>query len=307
MSVAATQWAWQQALKPVAKLVLLALADRANDSGVCWPSVPRLVSDVGADRKTILAAIKLFETEALVRVARSPGGGNRYYLLIDQRVQQTGSENGTSTDFGTGTENGTSPVPKTGLPSTEYGTSTSTENGTLNLKDESNNNLPFNLPGLPDKSGSKKSDLKTNIEKQFEIAWSHYPARSGGNSEAKALKAFTARIKSGIAPQELIDGVIRYASWCHATGKAGTEFVKQASTFFGPDLHFQEPWAIQTSQPGVTSHATKRQQSANINQKIFSEAARVYDSITGGVSGDGCIVLPDDRHILQSLDGPIPD
>ncbi len=41
MSVAATQWAWRQALKPAAKLVLLALADRANDAGECWPSVHR--------------------------------------------------------------------------------------------------------------------------------------------------------------------------------------------------------------------------------------------------------------------------
>ena len=40
-------WAWQQLLKPVPKLVLMALADAADDEGVCWPSVATLASKVG--------------------------------------------------------------------------------------------------------------------------------------------------------------------------------------------------------------------------------------------------------------------
>ena len=32
-------WAWRQKLKPVPKLVLMALADAADDNGICWPSV----------------------------------------------------------------------------------------------------------------------------------------------------------------------------------------------------------------------------------------------------------------------------
>ncbi|MGB5741636.1 MAG: helix-turn-helix domain-containing protein, partial [Sedimenticolaceae bacterium] len=32
-------WAWRQTLTPTLKLVLMALADSADDQGVCWPSV----------------------------------------------------------------------------------------------------------------------------------------------------------------------------------------------------------------------------------------------------------------------------
>ena len=32
-------WAWHQGIKPVPKLVLMVLADAADDQGVCWPSV----------------------------------------------------------------------------------------------------------------------------------------------------------------------------------------------------------------------------------------------------------------------------
>lgn len=38
MSVRATNWAWDQPCGRPAKLVLLALADRADEEGVCWPS-----------------------------------------------------------------------------------------------------------------------------------------------------------------------------------------------------------------------------------------------------------------------------
>ncbi|MGE5451100.1 MAG: helix-turn-helix domain-containing protein [Acidobacteriota bacterium] len=32
-------WAWEQRLAPSLKLVLMALADAADDEGQCWPSV----------------------------------------------------------------------------------------------------------------------------------------------------------------------------------------------------------------------------------------------------------------------------
>jgi hypothetical protein len=35
-------WAWRQALATTLKLILMALADAADDQGVCWPSVSTL-------------------------------------------------------------------------------------------------------------------------------------------------------------------------------------------------------------------------------------------------------------------------
>lgn len=77
---------------------------------------------------------------------------------------------------------------------------------------------------------------------EFEQAWDAYPKRSGGNPKKSALKAWKARIKAGADPQALADGVARYARFCAVTGKTGTEFVKQASTFFGPDEHYLNDW-----------------------------------------------------------------
>ncbi|SEH89304.1 hypothetical protein [Paraburkholderia hospita] len=92
-------------------------------------------------------------------------------------------------------------------------------------------------------------DPKPSDEEQFSEAWAAYPKRAGGNSKADALKAWNARRKDKIEPERMIEGVKRYAKFCDATEKTGTEYVKQAATFFGPGLHFDMDW---TPPPKVT-------------------------------------------------------
>ena len=86
---------------------------------------------------------------------------------------------------------------------------------------------------------------KSSYPEEFELAWKEYPKRAGGNSKADAFKAWTARIKSGATAQELTDGVRRYADYVTAAGKLNTEYVKQASTFFGPSKHYEELWSFE--------------------------------------------------------------
>lgn len=81
----------------------------------------------------------------------------------------------------------------------------------------------------------------------FDDIWPLYPRRAGGNPRKAAEKAYNARIKQGADPLDIQDGVIRYARFCDATGKTGTEYVKQAATFFGPNEWYMEPWSIPQS------------------------------------------------------------
>lgn len=91
----------------------------------------------------------------------------------------------------------------------------------------------------------------------FEILWKAYPRRAGDNPKRKAERAYRARIAEGHAAQELLDGVGRYAKFCHATGKLDTEFVKQASTFLGPDKPFLQPWTAPIEPGAPRSQAPK--------------------------------------------------
>jgi len=46
----------------------------------------------------------------------------------------------------------------------------------------------------------------------------------------------------GHTSAEFLAGARRYAAFCEATGSLGSQFVKQACTFLGPDKPFLLPW-----------------------------------------------------------------
>ena len=76
----------------------------------------------------------------------------------------------------------------------------------------------------------------------FEAFKAAYPKRSGSQPWARAVKAANARIMGGFNFDVMVDGARRYAEFCGTAGKIGTEYVMQAATFLGPELHFLEPW-----------------------------------------------------------------
>lgn len=70
MSVAAMHWAWNQVLPPAPKLILMALADNADDAGYCWPRVKKIAERCSVSERTVQRTLKNFETSALLKVIR---------------------------------------------------------------------------------------------------------------------------------------------------------------------------------------------------------------------------------------------
>ena len=67
MSVAAITAAWKVDCEPTQKLVLLALADHANDeTWKCWPSLGHLHKKTGLNRRTVSRALKLLADAGLI-------------------------------------------------------------------------------------------------------------------------------------------------------------------------------------------------------------------------------------------------
>lgn len=89
---------------------------------------------------------------------------------------------------------------------------------------------------------SASKDSNGGYPEAFDTLWAAYPKRAGGNSKSDAHRAWAARLKSGATADEMLAGVQRYARYCEATGKIGTEYVKQAATFLGRGEHFRELW-----------------------------------------------------------------
>lgn len=89
MSFEAMCWANKQRPKggPTSKLVLLILANRADETGVCWPSAERLATDCMVTRQTVMDHVTKLENEGyIVREPRFDADGgrtsNRYRLTM---------------------------------------------------------------------------------------------------------------------------------------------------------------------------------------------------------------------------------
>ena len=80
-------WAWGCELKPTAKLVLMSLADAADEHGVCWPSIPTLARKCCISTRTVQRIMQelmdngLLCAEPRFRHDRSRSS-NRYVLSL---------------------------------------------------------------------------------------------------------------------------------------------------------------------------------------------------------------------------------
>ncbi len=81
-------WAWHQDLTPTPKLILMALADAADDQGVCWPSVPTVAAKCRVSDRTVRRVMRTLTACGLMisdQRYRKDGSrsSNRYRLLLE--------------------------------------------------------------------------------------------------------------------------------------------------------------------------------------------------------------------------------
>jgi hypothetical protein len=76
----------------------------------------------------------------------------------------------------------------------------------------------------------------------FDAAWAIYPKRPN-NSKERARKAWEARIREGCDPNAILEGLRRYAGYCRRQ-RTDPQYIKQASTFFGPDHHWENDYTV---------------------------------------------------------------
>ena len=84
MSVHVSSWAWKQKAGK-AKLVLLKLADNANDEGLAWPTQKRLATECELGERTIREHIEALRALGLIEVVRAEdqrGRPAQYRFLI---------------------------------------------------------------------------------------------------------------------------------------------------------------------------------------------------------------------------------
>jgi len=86
MSVRATTWAWEQDVDGTALLLLLAIADRADDDGVIWQSQKTLAAKTRTSERTVRRTLAALEERGLLeRLRRNRKNGSRTsdYIVLN--------------------------------------------------------------------------------------------------------------------------------------------------------------------------------------------------------------------------------
>lgn len=169
MSRIATDWAWSQVIKPAThKLILLSMADRADEHHCCYPSIARLERDTGLDRKTIQKGVAaMIESGLITDTGKRAGATNQVRVLClninedapkNQTIHKVAKQpkNGNVTNIGNNPENGNVPeignVPKNGMGNDpNFGMGNDPKNGIQNQS----LNHPLNL--IPPSEGEARA------------------------------------------------------------------------------------------------------------------------------------------------------
>ncbi len=71
---------WPLKMRPPCKVVLISLADQANDSGLCWPSLSTLCARTCLSERAVQAALGELEAIGVVTRVFRHGHSTHYYV-----------------------------------------------------------------------------------------------------------------------------------------------------------------------------------------------------------------------------------
>lgn len=176
MSVAVMAWAFQQKLPSTEKFVLVALADRANDDGHCWPGQRSLADKCSLSRQTVNRCVKTLETKGLLKIeARVDDVGrplsNRYFLNWGGTVSK--SDRGMSpTTTGTVSQSDTDPSedPSKEDPSVQTGESDALKPEDV-IEGWNEQIAPLGLPKVCELTPKRKQMLTARIREHPDIGF----------------------------------------------------------------------------------------------------------------------------------------
>lgn len=205
-------------MEAITRLVFLALISLADDAGRLLDSVKQLDGEIFAYTSESCRR-SLDELSASGRIRRGEtASGQKVIQLVNWRHQKIDKPNLLGA-----------------LPPID-------DQSTINRRTLADQSAPLSV-SVPLSVPTINDQRSTTVDKDFEELWAHYPARTGGNSRSAALTKYRA-LRRSVSAGVLFDGVRRYANFCAASGKTGTEYVKQTVTFLGPARHWEDPWIV---------------------------------------------------------------
>ena len=272
MSIRLMSAAWSADICATDKIVLLALADHANDEGRCWPGVGSIKDKCGLSQRGVQNAIKrLCEAGHLSRIERS---GTTALYRVHPRT--------TCTPAGDAPPQEVHPTPAPRAPKPSR---------TIN---------PSEPTVLQEKARARES-VKSKIG--FAEFWAAYPRRTG---KLAAEKAFAMAIKRGTTADHIVEAATRYA----ANPPDDPQFIPHPATWLNQGRYDDEPMEQNNGhgQRMATSNGSSTQPQpqyrAQPGWELFKSLRGRGD--TGELDDDGSSGLRS-RGVLSALEMPGQD
>lgn len=217
MSLDATRWAWEQPLKPTCKLVLLSLADRAGEiTSECYPSVKRICTDTGMDRKTVIKSLKMLCDCGLISDTGDRKGDTKQIVVYQLNHPKNGIVPKTEQFLFSHDET----VPFFPGKSTVFPCKESQKRDTGSTN-ESTNESTITL------SAKKQQKAKAKTDEDFELFWNEYPKKRNKGDAEKAWK----KIKPNKELQKKIIEAIGLAKQSPDWIKANGQYIPQPASW----------------------------------------------------------------------------
>ena len=202
MSLKAMQAVWEQsASKGTARVILLALADHANEHMTAYPSLATLARYANVTRRNAIAAIeRLITIGELEVVGQGRRNVNIYRIILPGKIVATGVDSDTGVDFITSVDSDTT-------TSVDSDTTTSVDSDTRTIKEPSYNPHypPLASVSPPKKPLSQNGTYGKRLPDDFELT--------------DAMRAFAEKV--GVDPEWEYDAFVDY--WRSVPGQKGTK------------------------------------------------------------------------------------
>lgn len=243
-------------------LVLLALADFADDEGRCWPSVATIAKKARLTERQAYRSLKALEASGHLHRNSSPGKRASYVLIpTPDKLSGDPGQDVTPDNLSPLTHGQVTPEQMSGLPLTsdplpptppnkeEPSLEPSGEPSLLldSTSSESNGQLV-----LADPSQSTPAPPRRINGHEFDRFWKVYPRKVGKAGARKAFKQACQRADL----EEIIDGASQLRR-LHESGRKSMQYLPHPSTWLNRDGWTDDPEHVAPSEESTTDNRVR--------------------------------------------------
>ncbi|MFJ5151423.1 helix-turn-helix domain-containing protein [Streptomyces sp. NPDC088353] len=206
MSFKVTNWVWARSeSRNGARLVMLALADRADDNGCAWPSIDDLAERTKLSPRAVQKAINTLVDSGELEVEN--GGGrhrsNRYRITPKPRTSDGVTDQEPRTNDGVLSEETPNFAPET--PNFEAETPNSETQNPVQSSPEP----PVEPPTEPSRNHPPAPTREQPLEERIFDQWWEQYGHTTAQGKRTVQRAITEALSNGIDPRELQQALVR--------------------------------------------------------------------------------------------------